>query len=196
MHSVTTVTKESIGFSFVDSSTDPLLLEQYYALRQDIYTSYWNLNSFSGCEDSYDKKGHILLIHKNGICLGGARLIVHRPKETFFLPMENKEFQLDKLLPELMLKKNAYAELSKVVLVPELMNGQFSSEIYKHIGTKGRELNVRYVFAVAPFIQARRSKIACQRLGMKTEIRKDIDVLDQPTFEKIKMYLSVVHLGQ
>lgn len=181
-----------INYSFADYSLDTDLLEQYFKLRKEVFVSYWNLKNFVG-ENEFDRKGHILLLHKDGICYGGARINLCTPLKDDLLPLESEELRLKDVL-NIDLKTTSYVEASKIVLVPELMNCIYANEMYRIVIEKSRQLGAAYLFAKAPLKQARRSKMACRHLNLITEIVEDLDLPDDGTHDGIKMVLSIFFL--
>lgn len=104
---------EDIEYNFFYKQTEHPLVQEYFSLRTKCFVKKWNLKNFSGVEDEYDRNAHILILHKNGKCLGGGRVILKKVYENLLLPMETNSFQLAEKLPDLNLEKYSYAELSR-----------------------------------------------------------------------------------
>ena len=160
---------QPVNFDFFYQQTSNPLVQQYFHLREEIFINKWGLKNFYGAEDEYDVQSHILILHRDGICLGGARLFIREEYNSLLLPMETEEFCLKDLLPELDFVNNKYGELSRVVLSKELQTDNYSAQMYKNIAQKGREYGVRYIFAVAPLLQARKSRMVCRGQGIWIE---------------------------
>lgn len=182
----------SVDFFYKDTSHP--LVQQYFHLREKIFIDKWNLKNFYGLEDEYDIQSQILVLHREGLCLGGARLFIKEEGNNSFLPMETHEFVLAELLPELDLANVKYGELSRVVLSEELQMNNYSAHIYRNIAKKALDCGVRYIFAVAPLLQARKSRMVCHSEGIWIENRADIKIPELQTYEGIAMRLSIVDL--
>ena len=185
---------QPILFDFFYQQTSHPLVQQYFETREKIFIDKWNLKNFHGEEDEYDIQSHILILHREGRCLGGARLFIREGYSSQFLPMEASDFSLKNLLPELDLAHNKYGELSRVVLSEELQTDNYSAQMYKNIAQKGRECAVRYIFAVAPLLQARKSRMVCRSQGIWIEDKIDISIPNREIYEGLRMRLSVVDL--
>lgn len=172
---------------------DPVLLLEYFKIREEAYKEELMLDYFSGRFDDIDPRSHIVLGIAEGHCIGGARLTVHDPLLESGLPLEEEHFRLADLLPEYNLKKNKYGEYSRLAMKKGYRNGRYSETIYMALNNKSKELGMKYVFAVAPLIQARSYKLmykAC--FGLNIDIRHDISVPQKPIYEHLKMCLSVL----
>jgi hypothetical protein len=187
--------ESSFTYEFVTRHTPSDLIKQYFSLRQKVYTEYWQLKNFSGGEDNYDKIGHILLTLKGKECVGGIRLITHKAGSSIMLPMEEENFELQKLFPELNLRGKAYGEIGRAIMLPECMDGKHSREMYRLICLKSKELNHHYAFAVAPVVSARKYRIVTGSFGLKTEIRKDVPIPASPSYENIPMHLIIMNMN-
>jgi hypothetical protein len=53
---------------------DKKLLEEYYALRQEVYRTQLGFEGYDGSENEYDRKGDIIVVLRNEKVIAGARL--------------------------------------------------------------------------------------------------------------------------
>lgn len=190
-----TIEASDITFQFITQEHNPDLMKKYAKMRQEVFTDYWKLEHFEGELDVYDNASHVLVIMHKDKCVGGARLVVHEAGSALRLPMETDEFLVETLCPDLPLHWLHYAELSRVAILEGYRNGAYADSIYQMVEEKCKELDVHYVFAVAPIPQARRSRRSCRALGMKAEILSNVAVPELPTYEGIAMRLSIVGIG-
>lgn len=188
-------TSLGVTFEFVHNTISEKLIQQYYLLRQEIYTDYWHLENFEGGEDEYDKNSYTLLALCKNRCVGGIRLVAAYETDNKCLPMETKGFYIEELFKDLNLKKNEYGEIGRTALLPEFRNGKCSQEMYKVICLKSKELGHKYAFAVAPIQQARKVRIACRAFGLRADVCDGIPVPSLPTYENITMKLMKIHIG-
>lgn len=184
--------ENSLEIEFTDNTA---LLEKYYKLRGEVFTSYWGLENFSYKPDRFDDIAHTLVVKAGEQCLGGARLIIKKAGSSLLLPMEDKTFRLNKVLPHLNLSGSSYAELSRLALAQELRTGQFSAEIYKTIVNYARKRKLKYIFTVSHISQARKAKMLCSKIGINVEINKHVIVPSRPTYEGIRMWLCTTHVN-
>lgn len=167
-------------------------LQQYFEVRQKTYADHLGLKYFSGKLDWEDLNSEILLVLSGEECVGGARLTVHSDEVNPHLPLEEKGFILKELFPDLNLENATYGELSRLALLSEYRDGIQSEILYEHIGDKCKELNIKYLFSVSPYNQARRVRRVALSHGFGAEIFKDIRVPPKPIYEGVEMVLSMV----
>ena len=182
-----------VKYEFVAKSTPLEWINQYYSVRQQVYTNYWNLKNFSGGESHYDKLGFLLLALYQNNCIGGIRLVSSDINEN--LPLETDTFKIIDLFPQLNLEAGYYGEIGRAVLLPEFHGGNHSKELYRKIALKSKELNHQYAFAVATVVHARKTRIACKSFGLRVDICEDIEIPDLPTYEGLEMRLMIIHIG-
>lgn len=173
---------------------DPGLLHQYYLLREQMFINVWGLHHFVGREDQFDKLAHILIAKLGNLCIGGARILVKFPNASQRLPLENDDFNLEQLLPELNLREKRYGEFSRLALLPEFRGGKYTRQMYRHLNSKALECKLDYVFALAPLSQARSYRSSYRAMGFDYVIREDLAVPDREEFEGIRMCLSMLNL--
>lgn len=174
---------------------DPSLLLQYFKVREQAYKEYLHLDGFSGDLDGTDTNSHILLVMDGYRCVGGARLTVKDPLVESNLPMEEDGFRLTDLFPELDLKNNKYCEYSRVCFLEGYRTGAYVDGVYRRFFEKCIEKKIKYNFAIAPLLQAKRSRRGAEKLGVKASIRYDIKVPHKPIHGSIKqMYITVIDI--
>jgi hypothetical protein len=186
--------EEGVKYEFFHQQTDHHLVQEYFSLRNKAFKEQWGLSSFSSGEDQYDKDAIIIIAHKNGICLGGGRLIIHEVDSGLLLPIETDNFRLINIFPELGLDRCKYAALSRVAIINECRNGQYSKELYRQLTIKSYSLGLSYVFCVTKMQLARASRINLRKIGLPFEIKTEIKVPDLPTYEGHQMFLSLIDL--
>lgn len=150
-------------------SKDLKQLRQYYRLRKLIYAADLGLD-IDPVADMYDPMSEILTVYNRHRCVGGVRLTICNKGEDHLLPMESDDFKLRELLPDLELEHANYAEISKLILLPEYRDGEITQRIYKDINRKCRQLGVQYLFAITPYIQARRYLLSSKLLGFNIKM--------------------------
>lgn len=189
--------KLPITYEFVTPTTSIKLVSQYFQLRQEQFTDYWNLQSFAGGADNYDVLGNILLLKQSNKCIGGIRLVTSAKDSDTLLPLETEDFRVAKLFPELKIESSDYyGEMGRSALLPDFRkNGEYSKEMYRLLSVKSKEMGHKYSFAVAPVVVARKVRIAFTSFGLHTEIRSDITVPPLPCYEGIEMRLLIMDVA-
>jgi len=186
---------KEVKYDFFYKQTNHHLVQQYFSLRTEAFIEQWGLKNFSGAEDQYDSNAVIIIAHKDGVCVGGARMIINQVGSNSLLPVETDKFRIANLLPELDLYKNKYAELSRIAMLKEYRNGEYSAEMYRRlIDVKARALGIDFLFCVTTMKLARTSRLTLRKLNLPFEIKSNLKVPDLPTYEGHKMVLSLIDL--
>lgn len=148
---------------------DEKQLRQYYRLRKIIYAKdlKFQLKTLS---DAYDEVSDVLVVRNRNRCVGGVRLTIAAQNQDMVLPLEEVNFRLHDLFPELHLHSTVYAELSRLILLPEYRDGNITEKIYRRIYVKCRQHGVKYLFAITPRVQARRYVLDAKRMGFSATI--------------------------
>ncbi len=184
---------DNIHFTF---TRDPLLLQQYFKVRDEVYEEYFRLPSASLIHDDYDDNlGTDFLIVSDGKeVIGGARIIFRLPKSSFLLPFESDDFLLIRVLPDYDLDSKMYCEVDRTVLREPYRRGHVGREIVRQVAYYSKNKGADYLFTVDPPVQARNNKRHCSALGIDFRICTDIDVPDTPAFNGVKMFLTITDL--
>lgn len=168
---------------------DPGLLGQYYNLRKNEFDAVLGVNYING-ESDCDRDGHIMVVRIGNFCVGGARLNIKSPRRPNLLPMEIKDFRLEKHFPYLQHKQMSYGQVSGVAILPEFRFGDVSREMLRRIINKSVAMNLHMLFAICPLINSRLYKQEFVGLGWKeTKIHLGIELPSYPTLEEVKLYL-------
>lgn len=158
--------KISLRYTFTQ---DEKQRRQYYRLRKLIYATDLGLD-IPPVADIYDPFSYTLTVFDRHRCVGGVRITVQDPYSRLMLPMEMDQFRLEHLLPDLELHKSTYAEISRLILLPEYRDGEVTKRIYREVNRKCRQLGVNYLFAITPYIQARRYLLSSKQLGFNIKM--------------------------
>ena len=88
----------------VDSSVklffteDEKFLKQYYFLRQEAYRLQYNWPNFDGSECDFDHWGRILVAVKDGVVIGGLRLMFSDRSKYLANEIPGTQFEYEKLI--------------------------------------------------------------------------------------------------
>lgn len=183
---------EPVIYEFTD---DPAMLHQYYRLREDRYRKAFNLKSFSGGADKYDKISHILIARRGRLCLGGCRLTIREGDETWSLPTEVDEYIFRDLFPELSLDKLRHGEISRFVVMEDSSEEDIVYGLSKAMYNKVTSSNINYLFVSSTYSMARNWRMVSNSFGVKTtRIVNGIHPPDKVLGEDIKWYLTLSDL--
>lgn len=171
---------------------DKGLLQQYYNLREEMYTRVWGLSHFNAQEDEFDRRSHIVVARRGRQVVGGARLTIHSPRNPLPLPMECEEFCLEKLLPkEYGLAHCRYGEFSRLAVLPEFAG--LSYDFAAQIRRKSIANGLSYTFAISPLPQIRNFRQTANKLKLTSEVLRDIHVPPKDGYDG-EMYLLMIDL--
>lgn len=180
---------------YIGPTTDKEWLGQYFKIRKQVFleevkSGLTGVNDYSK-DSSLDLNSEIIVVVKDGVCVGGTRFTIVPQQSNQLLPMEIHNFRLKNYLPELHF--HSYAELSALALLPEYRTCDYIDSIVKCANKIAAERKVRYIFAKATAVRARNFRRSYSRLGTALKIRGDIPI---PTFSEsnIKRYLVIQDL--
>ena len=186
-----------VTYEFVTEVTPVEWVQQYFLLRQEVYTDYWKLKNFSGGEDHYDRNGYTILVIHNNRCVGGGRLVIRDAYTDSLLPLEEANFLIKDLLPELGLYEKNYGEVCRVAMLPDFRkDGSYTKEMYHRIAILSKQLNLSFLFAVAPIVQSRKIRMATKSFGLSTKILNEIKVPDSQSHENIEMRFVRMNINE
>jgi hypothetical protein len=172
---------------------DPGLLHQYYLLRDNLFIHLWGMEKGEATEDAFDTESDIVIARVGRHCIGGGRLTVSKPRGRKALPMEGEGFTLAEALP--MLEKETYGEVSRFAILPELQNSAENMELSCQLMTQAADKGVHYLFMLAPARTVAQHNKAASLLGLKWQVRSDIEIADREAFDGIKMELLMLDLS-
>ncbi|MCP5361730.1 MAG: hypothetical protein H6908_03695 [Hyphomicrobiales bacterium] len=174
---------------------DPKYLLQYFKIREEAYRVTLGINKSVANIDDIDVRSHIALLLKGEECLGGARITAADTTLDYELPLEEENFRLKELLPDLDLENSMYGEYSRLALKEPFRDGKHCTKLYSAMNQKSRTLGLRYVFAIAPIPQARSYKYIYKRyFNLKITIYDDIVVPYKPMYSHMDICLSMLDL--
>lgn len=185
---------EPVTYEF---TRDPALLHQYYNFRVDMYRRVLGACDFNSQEDPYDKLSHILIARRGRLCIGGCRITVREPDETWLLPMENEAFHLKRAFPDLGLDRHPHAELSRFAILEEYNQKEVLLNMSQLIAYKAYELGLHHFFARSVYNMARnwtRQAVATGNV-YDAKIARNVEVPGLPAHPDIKMHLTVFSLN-
>lgn len=115
-----------------------------------------------------------MVVKKEDDCIGGARIILSYPNSQYKIPLENNNFSLQEVLPDLSVQNSIYCEFSRLILLPEYQNGLYSIKMLEHLTKEAVRSGCRFIFGEATYVKARRYRLVYNMLGLNLVIRKDI----------------------
>lgn len=179
--------KQNLVFEF---TREPDLIHQYFRIYQ---SECRMIPEFLKDEEEYNRKSHILVVRDGNMVIGGARLFIKSPRLQKKFLLELAGFDLNSHFPELDAKQMRYAELSRLVLLPDYRKMNILKEVLFHIGRKCVAMDLDVFFAAAPVANVRFYKLICNGFGYnEATIHYNIDIPPDPGFEEVKDYLFSV----
>jgi len=186
---------EPLVFEFTN---DRGLLHQYYRLREIMYRKVFNTDKFVGEEDVHDRLSHILIARRGRLCVGGCRLTIREADEDFLLPMENADFKLRNIFPNLPLRKLRQGEISRFAIMDEDEDKlEIMGLLSQLIIEKCNNSELGYVFLKSSLPMARNwRKIGQTLCGLKKmRICTEVKVPANPIHPEITWYLTEIPLA-
>ena len=172
---------------------DRALLHQYYLLREQMYRKVFQTDKFVGEEDVHDKLSHILIARRGKLCIGGVRLTIREADEDFALPMENPDFKLRTIFPNLPLRDVRHGEISRFAVMEDTDHHEVLYGLCKLLYDMILMNKAHYVFAKSTLALARNWRMIAKGLGVKdSKICMDIDVPENPIHPEIKWYMTLL----
>jgi len=173
---------------------DPEKLKQYYLIRERCYKEVWGLKIFSGAEDEFDRKGHILVVRNKDRVIGGGRLVMRLAGSSDRLPLETDNLLLEEALHEFDIEGKIFGELGRFALESEFRGGKLATIFLYLLGMAQRH-QCNYLTTVAPWEQAKKYKQIAEQLNIDVQILEDFVIADRPYYNQIEMKLMVCDLA-
>lgn len=169
---------------------EPDLIHQYFRIYQ---SECRIIPEFLKDEEEYNSKSSILVVRRGNLVVGGARLFLKTPRLQKKFLLELAGFDLNSHFPDLDAKQMRYAELCRLVLLPDYRRTDILKDMLFQIGRKCVAMNLDVFFAAAPMTNVRLYKLICNGFGYnEARIHYDIDIPPDPGFEEIRDYLFSV----
>ena len=184
---------EPIVFEFTN---DLALLHQYYRLRDQTFGCDVSVTDGSGGADVYDKISEILVARRGKLLIGACRVTFREGDESFLLPMEEEDFKLRNVFPNLPLNKERHAIFSKFAILEEHRQMEIMLGLSKILYEKVVATDTRYVFVRTTSVLARNWRMIANSFGAKhTRICTEVDTPPIPNFDE-KSYLVMSDLTE
>lgn len=172
----------------------PVWFEQYLALREVCFREELGVDSTSTSLDHYDLSGYLLLVIADNVCVGGARLNeaisggLHGGER---LPLENDDFMLNQVFPELNKTGTRYAQWTRLVLDEKFRTPDVLSLLAASMAELSIQREHQYCFNVSGTQRARLYRRLHLSQGFRCEIRRDITMPTDNEFGHLEHLLSV-----
>ncbi|WP_372739350.1 hypothetical protein [Neptunomonas sp.] len=177
-------------------SNDPLLLSQYYEIREACFRAELGLSLFDGGEDEHDVPGQILIIREGNVCLGGVRVSGCSPGDAGRLPVESSDFQLRDVCSDFMFESDGYCQWSRLAIRPECRNRVDVLRLCERLIETALELGYVYSFYITGEARTRLFQKLHKKLGCQYEVLRDASMPVEEGFESLPHLLSVARLDK
>ncbi len=159
-------------------SRDRGLLNQYYALREACFRKELGIPDYDGSEEEKDRKGHILIAHKEGKCVGGIRI--------------SSQLPADEHLQDLDVDTRTSCTWERFVFHPDERSVQFSREFLGNLIDICHKLDYRHAVVVSSLRNARFYRLFHTALGIPFEIVRAAPEFAQGAFADLEHYVSAL----
>ncbi len=169
-----------MSISFVVSKNE-MLLQQYYALREECFRTELGVTDFDGGEDHYDRSGTVLLAVEDGErVIAGMRIFGSYADKPVLLPLENEAFRIRDSFPELGLTSRSYCYWGRLVCHPSHRNDKgFAKLFLGKLLELSAELGFSYAFIVTDSIRSRFYRQVHSTLGYEYRILEEVTPAEQ-----------------
>jgi hypothetical protein len=161
-------------------SRDPRLLEQYYALREQCFREELGIPDFDGSEQEQDRRGHVLIAHKNGRCIGGVRISSELPAEEHFGDLD--------------VDSGACCIWERFVFHPAERSTSFCRKFLAQLIEISHMLDYNHALIISSLRNARFYRLYHSVLGVPFDIHRPAPEFATGHFAGLEHYLSVAHL--
>ena len=175
---------------------NPQYLNDYYTIREACFRTDLLLSTFDGSEDQYDKEGYILIARDGDRCIGGARINGCSPNAVTHLPIENDNFIVKDLFPDLSLEEHAYCQWTRLALLPEYRTMEAVRNLCLSLPKASAELGFKYAFNVAGSARARLYRRILALDGIDYKICNHVKIPAEPGFNDLEHLLSIAILDE
>lgn len=180
--------KEDYAFTFSKNSDE---LQNCIALRNQVYKTI-NGDHIDITADAYDKAGDILVITKNKKIIGGTRISCVEPNSSQKLPLEEYNFDLNAVLPNI----NNYriCECSRTFIVPSDYSNELFAPLMDVFFKEAEARKCDYMFYASRLPMIKHFEFTANALGYQSE-RTSQKVLVNYNSKNIGLYLCYVKLS-
>jgi hypothetical protein len=161
---------------------DPLLLRQYYQLREACFRRELGLPGFDGSEEQHDRQGLILIAHQDGQCIGGARISSNVPAARH--------------LHKLDLAADACCIWERFVMDPAVRTVQMVRDFCAHLIEASRVSGYQHALVLSSLRNARFYRQCHSALGVGFKIHGSMPDCAEGEFARLEHYLSVAQLHE
>lgn len=174
---------------------DPVLLNQYYKLREKIYRDELKYEVYDGSENEYDRKGHIIVAVSDGEVVAGAR--VNFADEIGLLPHEDLKkgftFKKSAEICKINLMNKGYSEVSAFIIKNGFRSGLLP-KISESIVSFCRDRKNTFVFAVADMLHNRKYRANFKKIGIDSEIITKVIVPVDSVFKDTVVFPLIIKI--
>jgi hypothetical protein len=161
-------------------SDDRALIGDYYSLRKRCYRRELGLVEFDGAEEPEDVNGSLMIAHRGGQCVGGARIA--------------SGFAVAGQLPDLQLPPERTCVWERLVLRPECRTVALARQFCDHLVAHSRDLGFEQAIIYSSLKNARFYRLCHAAIGVNFEIVKPLPEQACGTFKGLEHYLSIARL--
>ena len=161
-------------------SRDPQLLDQYYRLRNIYFKRDLGIRDFDGFEDDGDRHGRILLAHRDGKVIAGARI--------------SRSTSLHDQLQEFGLRADECCMWERFVMHPSARTMDLGRDFCSAMIDVSRNLGYRQAMVLSTLRISRLYRLCHAGLGVEFNIERPAPECAQGAFAHLDHYLSVAHL--
>lgn len=173
-------------------SDDPVLLAEYFSIREECFRQELGLPDFNGQQDQYDMPGSALIIRDGSACIGGVRLTGCHAEAG--LPVESESFQLRYVCRGFVQEQHRVCQWSRLAVKSSERNRVDVLKLCETLVDVARDQGYHYAFYVSGDARTRLFKKLHMRLGCDYQVLRNVQLPAEEGFERLPHLLSVARL--
>ena len=158
------------------------LLRQYYELRHTYFKRDLGIEDFDGFEDEGDRNGKILIAHRAGEVIAGARISTSEG-----MLRQVREFDL---------APDRCCMWERLVISPEERNLEVGRDFTSAMIDVSLNLGYRHAMVLSTLRISRLYRLCHAGLGIEFEIKRAAPECVSPAFAELDHYISLAHIHQ
>lgn len=145
---------------------DPILLGQYFKLRDEIFKADRGWTHKDWFENEYDKRAHIVVAVENGVVIGGARLMLSTENEYLSGEAPGTQYTYKNLFEKMGLNpQHHYGEIDGLVVAKGYRDRSVTEEVFTSCIKLCSAFKCKYMVGIASKAYCRIYKSAFVSLG-------------------------------
>ena len=168
---------------------DQNLINQYYALRHQVYREENGWKDYDGMESEFDRQARILVATKNSKVIGGTRIMFSDECDLLSNEIPGTDFNYKTIVQKYDKRENiVFSEISSVVVAKGERDRSVSMKMFEVNLRESQEHGCHYICGVGVAVVCRDYRRIFKELGYYLEILINRPWEVKSTYNFIKMF--------